>query len=126
MAFPQKKSFIVRLAFISAAVLVALVPCLIFLPLPPDGKYHNKFFANGGRAYIKFQKGRAMLIVPGSATLDWGSYTKTNGEWLWQIDPGHSRQLVLHATGVGLRVRPLDGSWSEWYPRLWLSPMPKD
>jgi hypothetical protein len=122
----KKKSVIVRLALVSAAVLVAGVLCLLLLPLPPDGKYRNRFVANGGRAYFEFQAGRVTLAVPGDSTNDWGSYTKTNGQWLWRLGPGSNDVFVLRATGVGLRASPRDEPWSNWYPRLWLSPMPKE
>ena len=92
-----------------AVLVVGLLGAGFIIPLPPEGKFTDKYIGCLGIAYLEFKDGEAFLRVPlglepseGYHTDILGTYANENGQWI--LKTGSTNEFILKATLLSIHI----------------------
>lgn len=95
--------------WIALFIIVASI-AIVFLPVPPRGRFSMPQMGNGADAYLEFSDGKATTVVfggehgrePPEFRHIFGDYYKERGHWILVTDSGMTGQLS--ATLLSLKI----------------------
>jgi hypothetical protein len=102
-----------RVALWGIPLLVAIALVVLFVPIPPHGRFTFPGIATSGDAYWELANGKVTLVVfTGEETRQFiADYKKVDGRWVATNWVNH-RPTELRATLLTLRIIESDGSES--------------
>jgi hypothetical protein len=118
------RGFIKRWRLFSAGILLIAFCCILFIPLPPSGKFWIRGASFESNGYFKCNGGHfTEEYSEDGEVFSYGTYTRTNGVWLLTYPQGEKNEeqtFIIDSTLTRLRITsPQNENYAEAYPRLW-------
>lgn len=118
------RGFLKRWRLISSGILLTVFCCILFVPLPPSGKFWIRGASFESNIYFKCNEGLfTEEYSEDGEVFSYGTYTRTNGVWLLTYPQGEKNEeqtFIIDSTLTRLRITsPQNGNYAEAFPRLW-------
>jgi hypothetical protein len=113
----NKKQRVRRFLTISMlGFVLAVVACMVIVPIAPEGQYSVKGIAGGGVSRLVFRGGQVLLTDSEAGVQNVGSYFRSGNKWLFVTDKGYTNRL--EATWLWLKMTDSVGGSSKRYRRV--------
>lgn len=96
-------------------LVLAVVVCMMVMPIAPHGEYAVKGLASGGVSRFIFRAGQVTLADSEAGNKNVGTYFRSGKQWLFVTDKGYTNRI--EATWLWLKMTDSVGGSSKRYWR---------